>query len=111
MGVSQNWRYLFGGPHNKDYSILGSILGFPYFGKTTRFMYITLCLGVYSCIGGAGRGGAHSESFSQFRLQARVYIKQGFFVVSCFGGKIVVFVVFLFRGMPLTGGYRRRFLF
>ena len=23
----------FGGPHNKDYSILGSILGFPYFGK------------------------------------------------------------------------------
>ena len=24
---------LFGGPHNKDYSILGSILGSPYFGK------------------------------------------------------------------------------
>ena len=23
----------FGGPHNKDYSILGSILGSPYFGK------------------------------------------------------------------------------
>ena len=22
-----------GGPHNKDYSILGSILGSPYFGK------------------------------------------------------------------------------
>ena len=22
-----------GGPHNKDYSILGSILGYPYFGK------------------------------------------------------------------------------
>ena len=28
-GVSQN----FGGPHSKDYSILGSILGSPYFGK------------------------------------------------------------------------------
>ena len=27
MGVSQNHGYLFGGPHNKDYSILGSILG------------------------------------------------------------------------------------
>ena len=26
-------KYLFGGPHNKDYSILGSILGFPYCGK------------------------------------------------------------------------------
>ena len=26
MGVSQNYGYLFGGPHNKDYSILGSIL-------------------------------------------------------------------------------------
>ena len=25
--------YLFGGPNNKDYSILGSILGSPYFGK------------------------------------------------------------------------------
>ena len=24
---------LFGGPQNKDYSILGSILGSPYFGK------------------------------------------------------------------------------
>ena len=23
----------FGGPNNKDYSILGSILGYPYFGK------------------------------------------------------------------------------
>ena len=25
--------YHFGGPINKDYSILGSILGSPYFGK------------------------------------------------------------------------------
>ena len=25
--------YLFGVPYNKDYSILGSILGSPYFGK------------------------------------------------------------------------------
>ena len=33
MGDSQNYGYLFGGPHNKDYSILGSILGSPYFGK------------------------------------------------------------------------------
>ena len=33
MGVSQNYGYLFGGPHNKDYSILGSILGSPYCGK------------------------------------------------------------------------------
>ena len=33
VGSSQNWGYLFGGPHNKDYSILGSILGSPYLGK------------------------------------------------------------------------------
>ena len=33
MGVSQNYGYLLGGPNNKDYSILGSILGSPYFGK------------------------------------------------------------------------------
>ena len=33
LGVSQNNGYLYGGPHNKDYSILGSILGSPDFGK------------------------------------------------------------------------------
>ena len=33
MRVSQNKGYHFGDPHNKDYSILGSILGSPYFGK------------------------------------------------------------------------------
>ena len=27
--VSQNYGYLFRGPNNKDYSILGSILGSP----------------------------------------------------------------------------------
>ena len=25
--------YIFGGPNNKDYGMLGSILGSPYFGK------------------------------------------------------------------------------
>ena len=33
MGVSQNYGYLSGGPYNKDYNILGSILGSPYLGK------------------------------------------------------------------------------
>ena len=33
MGVSQKWGYHFGGPNKKDYGILGSILGSPYFGK------------------------------------------------------------------------------
>ena len=28
--------YPFGGPYNKDYSILGSILGSPYFGKLPK---------------------------------------------------------------------------
>ena len=31
--VSQNLGYLFGGPYNKDYNILGSILGSRSFGK------------------------------------------------------------------------------
>ena len=34
--VSQNWGYRFGGPYNKDYSILGSILGYPDFGKLPK---------------------------------------------------------------------------
>ena len=29
IGVSYNQGYLFGGPFNRDYSILGSILGVP----------------------------------------------------------------------------------
>ena len=29
MGVSQNWRYLSGEPHDKDHNILGSVLGSP----------------------------------------------------------------------------------
>ena len=33
MVVSQNYGYHFGGSFNKDYSILGSILGSPYLGK------------------------------------------------------------------------------
>ena len=33
LGVSQNLGYQFRGPHIKDYSILGSILGSPYLGK------------------------------------------------------------------------------
>ena len=33
LGVAQNQGYLFGGPYNKDSRILGSILGYPNFGK------------------------------------------------------------------------------
>ena len=32
-GVSHNQGFQVGGPHNKDYSILGSTLGPTYFGK------------------------------------------------------------------------------
>ena len=32
-GIPKIGGYLFGGPNNKDYSILGSILGYLYFGK------------------------------------------------------------------------------
>ena len=42
MGVSQNYGYLFVGPHNKDYSFFwGLYLGSPYFGKVpyTTFLY------------------------------------------------------------------------
>ena len=33
IGFSKIGGYLFGGPNNKDYSILGSILGYRNFGK------------------------------------------------------------------------------
>ena len=35
---------LFRGPYNKDYSILGSILGFPYFGKLPPWWPVALHL-------------------------------------------------------------------
>ena len=46
VGVSQNEGYLLGGPHNKDYSILGSILGSPYLGKLPC---VQLALYVFAC--------------------------------------------------------------
>ena len=33
LGVSQNKGYHFGGSYNEDYSVLGSIFGFPNFGN------------------------------------------------------------------------------
>ena len=44
MGVSQNQGYLFGGPYHKDYSIVGSILGSPYFGKLPSIFLVKTCL-------------------------------------------------------------------
>ena len=41
MGISQNGGYPFGGPNNKDYSILVFILGFPNFGKLPYEDYTT----------------------------------------------------------------------
>ena len=39
LGVSQKLGILFlGGPKNEDYSILGSILGFPLFWETTIYI-------------------------------------------------------------------------
>ena len=40
MGGSQNQGYHFACPSNKDYNILGSILGSPYFGKLPYRDYI-----------------------------------------------------------------------
>ena len=42
--------YHVGGPHIKDYSILGSILGSPHFGKLTYTVRISSCVYVYMCI-------------------------------------------------------------
>ena len=38
--ISQNLGYLLGGSYNEEYSILGSILGSPYFGKLPYRGYI-----------------------------------------------------------------------
>ena len=43
MNISQNQGYHFGGPYNEDYSIMGSILGFPYFLEATIFRPATMC--------------------------------------------------------------------
>ena len=43
MGGSQNQGYHFGGPSNKDYNILGSILGSPYVGKLPNIITLKQC--------------------------------------------------------------------
>ena len=48
MGVSQIGGTIFRGPYNKDYSILGSILGSPDFGKLPYFYVIN----IHTCISG-----------------------------------------------------------
>ena len=62
MGLSQNYGYLFGGPHHEDYSILGSILGSPYVGKlpnpagsvtqlfTIAFFFLVALRVLFSCL-------------------------------------------------------------
>ena len=45
--------YFFGGPHNKDYSILGSILGPPILGNY-HFYYSEGCLGHVELSGSFG---------------------------------------------------------
>ena len=47
MGDSQNWGSRFGGPNtsNENYSILGSILGSPYFAKPP---YIIIYIYMYT---------------------------------------------------------------
>ena len=45
MGVAKILGYLFGDPHNKDFSILESILGSPYLGKLPCvYIYIYRCM-------------------------------------------------------------------
>ena len=39
MGLSRIGGTFLGGLHNKDYSIWGSILGSPYFGKQPNVMH------------------------------------------------------------------------
>ena len=45
MGDSQNYGYLFGGPHNEDDSGLVSIFGSPDFRKLLYKGYIGIILG------------------------------------------------------------------
>ena len=50
--------YPFGGTHNKDYSISGSILGFPYFGK---LLHRVVSEGLYTS---RGKGPQYSKNIS-----------------------------------------------
>ena len=56
MVVSQNEGYQFGGPNSTDYSILGSILGSPYFGKPPYSrLYIAVMVGPWSPLKNASK--------------------------------------------------------
>ena len=76
---------LFGGPHNKDYSILGSILGSPYFGKLPyRTCYKILLIrfsGSYKSIGLSltGRDAATTLRSCNKDYSIKVYIEVSLF--------------------------------
>ena len=74
MGISQNYGYHFGGPHNKDYSILGSILGSPYFGKLPHDPALSFLL----CLMPAGGLRIPSTRFASDRLAAGSSLQAGF---------------------------------
>ena len=63
LGVTHNLGYLFEGPYNKDYSICGSMLGFPYFesiiSKPLPFRAV-----LYICSTHQARQGLTSASLS-----------------------------------------------
>ena len=77
MGVSQHWGFLFGGPHNKDYSILGSISGSPYFGKLPNKTLEGLGLGS----GAYGLGFVGCRGQGPHALTPRVHVLNSWVIV------------------------------
>ena len=57
MRVTLNWGYFLGGPHNKDYIILGSILSVCYLGKLPHEL-----LQKYECRQGQGNNWIESAA-------------------------------------------------
>ena len=48
-GLSQQYGYVFGGPHSKDHNMLGSILGARYLRKLTCIC-ICIYIYIYTCV-------------------------------------------------------------
>ena len=87
LGVTQG---IFGGPNSKDYSILGSILGFPYLGKRPYWGYTRIMekkLETTICCSGFRISADPPEGLRRCEIRANrglspglhIGIKQGFY--------------------------------
>ena len=94
MGGSQSYGYLFGGPHNKDYNILGSILGSPFLRKLPYAHMYKYIMCVITCSLGILKG---KSTIVDMSLRLLHYLRHDLPLVRRWAGPQVVMSIIITR--------------